>query len=639
MDLASQRCQIYLYDAHAATGVAPLPPSKVPKSWSSSHRYATEEWLARNLRTHAWRAKDVADADVVFIAATFAQACHSGKAFYGRKLWQAILQDQRLWPNGTFLPRSKERERELRAATAADWGPPKAFSLQYPACPPWVDNNKTAYVPRDAFLLSEYVPPNRAGFASRGIVSPFVVATPRWLASAPHAAPQHETRGQQTRGQRQPQQRRRGDAGSAGSDEYSSSAATRSLARLEQSGAPPLLPWRQRKVALFAGHIPKIHIARARFDIWRQIRNDPRATTKSHSGNCTVGSYITCRMYSDQAWLRTRPNEWFMGRCHDWCGGREHAIKTGLTCSASVHHTQPDNLRRMQWECKPYLKRAEKGEEGLGAEGYAVDLSQSVLADLHRDASKRWSEAEYLEQAMGHKYCLVVQGDFAGTPKIAEMLAMGGAGGCLPVFALRLSSKADTALAMLQAADSEGAPPSHRLSPSTAVGRRARAKLEALVEEGLAAAVRASLPYSRWLDYCTVSVLVSERRARRNATGMLDALEAIPAGGNQRGGAAATRIVAAGVAAGVGGGSGGGAVGSLSVLSRRQTLRRVRHAFGFWEGSSVVAPSATDYIFAEMCAHARRFRGHFGADFKSVPPHAVAASPERGGLRRCLLRV
>ena len=46
-DLASQRCNIYYYDVHAATGVAPLPSSKVPKSWSKNHRYATEYWRFR----------------------------------------------------------------------------------------------------------------------------------------------------------------------------------------------------------------------------------------------------------------------------------------------------------------------------------------------------------------------------------------------------------------------------------------------------------------------------------------------------------------------------------------------------------------------------------------------------------------
>ena len=56
--------------------------------------------------------------------------------------------------------------------------------------------------------------------------------------------------------------------------------------------------------------------------------------------------------------------------------------------------------------CKPYLRKADQpGGEGEGAGGgYDVDLSPGVLADLHRDAAKRWSEREYLEQAMGHKY-------------------------------------------------------------------------------------------------------------------------------------------------------------------------------------------------------------------------------------------
>lgn len=623
-DLASQRCNIYYYDVHAATGVAPLPSSKIPKSWSENHRYATEYWLANNLRVHPWRVASIAQADVIFIAATFAQACHSGKNFYGRKLWQALLQDESLWPNGTFLPRSKERERLLRADVSSDWGPPKALNLQYPACPPWVDNNRTAYVPRDAFLLSEYVPSHKTGFASRGIVSPFVVATPRWLAGAPlplgHStvSPTHHR------------------------DSSSSSAAARHLALLEQSDSPHILPWNERRLVFFVGHLPKVHIARARFDVWRQIRNDPRATTKSHSGNCTIGSYVTCRMH-DPAALRTQPNQFFMRRCHDWCGGHAQAIKTGLTCGASEHRTQAENYKRMAAECKPYLRRNQaspsseigdrrgNGSAGNRSREYAVDLSPRVLSDLHRDAAKRWTEREYLERAMGHKFCLVVQGDFPGTPKIAEMLAMGGAGGCVPVFVLKLHHRAEEALWQLGASASASSQPSR-------ADINARRALEAIVEQGLATAVRASLPYSRWLDYCTVSILVSERKARHNASGLLDVLDAWPVRFRSKD-------------------DGKRAAGS--VLERRQNLRRIRHAFGFWANSSIQAPSATDYIFAEVCAHARRFRGHFRTtdaaqvlsksnlpiqgqhDFKGMPPHAVAGSSnaDKAGLRRCLLQL
>ena len=43
-----------------------------------------------------------------------------------------------------------------------------------------------------------------------------------------------------------------------------------------------------------------------------------------------------------------------------------------------------------------------------------------MISDLKRDASLQWNDAEYLERAMAHRFCLVVNGDFAGTPKIAE---------------------------------------------------------------------------------------------------------------------------------------------------------------------------------------------------------------------------
>lgn len=367
-NLDAQRCKIYLYDAHDRTGIGPLPASKVPRSWSDHHRYATEAWIHRNLRTHPWRVRTIAEADVVFVAATFARSCHSGKAFYGRRLWQAILRDPTLWPvaGGRGIgAMSKQRERELRADTS-DWGPPKAISLQYPACPPWVDNNLTAYTPRDAILLTEFVPNKKgsSGIASRGLVTPFVVASPPWLAGAPGAI------------------------------------------RPIGFAKPP--PWRERRLVFFVGHIPKLHFAPARFEVWRQLRNDPRATTKSHSGNCTVGSYATCHQHSD-AWLRAqvaaRRNDYFISRCHDYCGG-EKARASGLSCGASIHKTPSENLLAMQRTCRHYA---------------GVDLGKAVLSDLDRDARLRWSEAEYLEKAMGHQFCLVVQAEGLSNTKYMRL--------------------------------------------------------------------------------------------------------------------------------------------------------------------------------------------------------------------------
>jgi hypothetical protein len=69
---------------------------------------------------------------------------------------------------------------------------------------------------------------------------------------------------------------------------------------------------------------------------------------------------------------------------------------------------------------------------------------------------------------MGHRFCLIVHGDLAGTPKIGEAVNIGSAGGCFPIFVVKLK-----------------------------MGKRGRS-----TEEALASAVRHSYPYSRWLDYC-----------------------------------------------------------------------------------------------------------------------------------------
>ena len=179
-----------------------------------------------------------------------------------------------------------------------------------------------------------------------------------------------------------------------------------------------------------------------------------------------------------------------------------------------------------------------------------------------------------------------MQGDFPGTPKIAEMLAIGGAGGCIPVFVLKLPQMADNALTKLS-----------RMKPQPLSSREG---LEQTVEEALARAIRASMPYSRWLDYCTVSLLASERQVRANASGLLDVLDAIPLHSSTTNRGVGRTSAESNAQVGLG-----------STTARRQNLRRIRHAFGFWSNSSVDAPSATDYIFAEICAHAQRFRGYF----------------------------
>lgn len=155
MDLASARCKIYAYDVHAATGLHHLPAHKHPASWSERHRYSTEIWLNRAIARHPWRVRSMRDADVIFVVGDWSLLCSAGKTYSGRRLWSAMLTDRALWP-GENCPPTAWSNRSAGSTPARCGGPPKAISLQYPACPPWTDNNHTAYVPSDVLVLTEY---------------------------------------------------------------------------------------------------------------------------------------------------------------------------------------------------------------------------------------------------------------------------------------------------------------------------------------------------------------------------------------------------------------------------------------------------------------------------------------------------
>ena len=60
-----------------------------------------------------------------------------------------------------------------------------------------------------------------------------------------------------------------------------------------------------------------------------------------------------------------------------------------------------------------------------------VDFA-SELADMRW--SQRLAHAEYLRLAMRHRYCVVARGDFPSTHKMTEVIALGGAGGCIPLY-------------------------------------------------------------------------------------------------------------------------------------------------------------------------------------------------------------
>ena len=157
-------------------------------------------------------------------------------------------------------------------------------------------------------------------------------------------------------------------------------------------------------------------------------------------------------------------------------------------------------------------------------------------------------QPRYYSHSFGHKFCVAAPGDFVSTPKITEYVAMGAAGGCLPLLVLK------------------GAP-------------------------------ERTLPYTRWIDWCSISYIISDVTARTDMARVLAKLEAVSA---------------------------------QEADAKRQALLRVRDAFVWRPQASnpTENPSAIDYLLAELCNAAR----------SATANRSLSSLPTAGGpLSRCML--
>ena len=361
-------------------------------------------------------------------------------------------------------------------------------------------------IPSNVILLQEEVNGDGYGVMHKRLVSPFLVSKPPWLVG--------------------------------------------------EGTPPPVPPWRKRKDIFFAGHVPKPYIRDTRYTIWRQLRNDPRATVISPTLYCTVGGFEACRR--PEAFLARQNGSFFTQFCRFACasdmslGGSSRRVQTfclstGRTNAAVV----------------PLLHKELKKKCRLGYGG--VDYG-SELEDMRRD-TRRLPHPEYLSQAMSHKFCLVAPGDFVSTHKVSEAMALGGAGGCIPVFVL---------------------PPAGNRSVST----------DQTVD------VLHYLPYTRWLDWCEVAYFVPERcpsvhapYARllhsllaTHASALTSSLLEPPCVGSYAREEMRTVLDLLNAAP------------EAELRAKRRRLKEVHQAFTFRAKSSPAAPSASDYIFAEACA-------------------------------------
>ena len=93
-------------------------------------------------------------------------------------------------------------------------------------------------------------------------------------------------------------------------------------------------PWAERKLLFFGGHVPKPYLNSLRYELWSQLRRDPRATTESKTIGCSVGAYATCVHPDLQARYGTpprMPSDFYHKFCYRACATSNATWLNGLS--------------------------------------------------------------------------------------------------------------------------------------------------------------------------------------------------------------------------------------------------------------------------------------------------------------------
>ena len=428
--LADARCAIYPFDIGHHTDFH-LPERYTPKNWLGN-KFSAEYWLQIAMRRHPWRAPSAAAADLVLMEANFSMSCRAGKMFSGRFLWQKMNGVLAL---GEKKPKPGTPPPTLHPKLAGSEAVPKAYVLTDNECmPPWTGSRRLKG-------LIELTDQNPHG---NDILAPFVLTKPWWLVGAA---------------------RKPSDA-----------------------AAPELVPWGQRKLLFFAGHVPKLYIAPTRYLIWRQTRRHPGVTAYSATLNCTIGSFSVCPRVVNISLAASR------NYCSDFCAShvmddyktflndapghvRVRRSKNASAAAADGGAAEQTGAHMP----KPKMGRCISGPKALQktCKHYKHISWADELPDMAKSA-RNLPSAQYFANAMGHKFCVAAPGDFVSTPKITEYVAMGAAGGCLPLLVIK------------------GAP-------------------------------ERTLPYTRWLDWCKLAYIVSDAKAKTDMAAVLAKLDAVSA--------------------------------------------------------------------------------------------------------------
>lgn len=449
-----------------------------------TNKFSAELWLRRAIEHHPWRVRDPSEADLVLLSANFSLYCRAGKSFTGRAVWAGLV---------SLLGHTGNRDcRRCKPLLGLRNGTAKFITLTNNECKaPWTG----AVKPRDVFAVSDQKP------GAFGVLAPFVVAKPAWL-----------------------------------------------TAPLGALGAPRRVPWAERKLLFFLGHVPKLYIEPTRYRIWSQVQRLPLVTALSGTLNCSVGQFSACTS------VDSLTDEQLRTFCYDFC--RAHAEEgaavqrneePGMKKWRRAGNRSISELVKMRCKSRSSLRRYCKAHKRVNFTEELPDMAA---------AARKLPQDAYYKMAMGHRFCLAAPGDFVSTPKITEFVALGAVGGCLPLLVIK------------------GEP--HN-----------------------------TLPYMRWLDWCSLAYIVNASRTWH----MSDVVAKLRA------------------------------VSAQEAAAKHAALRRVADAF-VWRRPArqpLEQPSAADYILADACDSWRRFRSSVRANKTKVPTRTPKHSKASRGKGRRLL--
>ena len=308
---------------------------------------STATWLHRSLESHPWRLATPEAADLAYVDVDFSSLCRPVRN-----------EERRGWvPQRQMWKALHKRDAPFMSALPLT----KAVVRQQQACAyPWGPGG----LPSNVIHLHEYhtLDELRSGVAfTQELISPFVISKPDFLTG------------------------------------------------LVEPPASVLVGWRARKLLVFAGHVPKLTNRPHRYLLWRQLHNDRRVTTQSHSINCTIGQFADCSQGEET--LATRDVFYFQTVCHPYCqaptlwSGNVLAGQRACVPKSSGPPALKDLRLRFESSCRPLIPGKWYGD-WTTRHRLRPDYARE-LPHYDRDSSQAWTYESYLTQVLGHRFCLV----------------------------------------------------------------------------------------------------------------------------------------------------------------------------------------------------------------------------------------